>query len=64
MGQNVYKVFYQTPLGYIETLTVIASNMHEATQQFMTELHMHTLYTEQEREKCRIVQITEIMEGE
>ena len=64
MGQKKYKVFYQAPLGYIETLTVTASNMHEATQQFVTELHMHTLYTEQEREQCRIVQITELMEAE
>ena len=64
MGQRKYKVYYQTPLGYIETMTVTSSNMHEATQQFITELHMHTLYTEQEREQCRIVQITEIMEAE
>ena len=64
MGQKKYKVFYQTPLGYIDTMTVTASNMHEATQQFTTELFMHSLYTEQEREQCRIVQITELMEAE
>ena len=64
MGLRKYKVFYESPLGYIETLTVTASNMHEATQQFTTELFMHSMYTEQEREQCRIVQITEVMEVE
>lgn len=64
MTDRKYRINYQTPHGYIETMTVTASSMHEATQQFITELHMHTLYTEQEREKCRIVQITELMEVE
>ena len=59
-----YRIQYQTPLGYLESLVVRASSMHEATQQFITELHMHTLYTEQEREQCRIIQITELGESE
>ena len=62
MSLKKYKVFYESPLGYIETLIVTAANMHEATQQFMTELFLHSMYTEQEREQCRIVQITELME--
>lgn len=62
MELKKYRVTYQTPLGYLDDMTVYASNMHEATQQFITELHMHTLYTEQEREQCRIIQITELME--
>lgn len=62
--EHRYKVYYENPLGYIETLTVIASNMYEATQQFMTELFLHSMYTEQEREQCRIVQITELTEVE
>lgn len=59
-----YRVQYQNHLGFVETLTVKAANMHEATQEFMTELFMHSMYTEQEREQCRIVQITELMEAE
>ena len=64
MADRKYKINYQTPLGYIETMTVTASSVHEATQQFVTELFMHSMYTEQEREQCRIVQITELMEAE
>lgn len=60
--EHRYKIYYQTPLGYIETMIVRAFSMHEATQQFMTELFLHSMYTEQEREQCRIVQITELME--
>ena len=60
--EHRYKIYYQTPLGYIETMIVRAFSMHEATQQFVTELFMHLMYTEQEREQCRIVQITELME--
>lgn len=64
MNEHRYKIYYQTPLGYIETMIVRAFSMHEATQQFTTELFMHSLYTEQEREQCRIVQITELTEAE
>lgn len=64
MIDRKYRINYQTPLGYIETMTVTASSMHEATQQFVTELFIHSMYTEQEREQCRIVQITELGDKE
>lgn len=60
--EHRYQIYYQNHLGYIETMTVRASSMHEATQQFTTELFLHSMYTEQEREQCRIVQISEIGE--
>ena len=59
-----YRIQYMTPHGYLESLVVQASSVHEATQQFVTELFMHSMYTEQEREQCRIVQISELMEAE
>lgn len=59
-----YRIQYENPIGFVETLVVEAANMHEATQQWITELFMHSIYTEEEREKCRIIQITEMMEAE
>ena len=59
-----YRIEYTNHLGYLDNLTVRALNMHEAVMDFKYHLFMHTLMTEQEREQCRIIQVTELGENE